>query len=80
MNRRLEKDSIDSSHAYFSVAFSQRLFECLALFIPPPPLTYLRWPDCVEVQESSRHLEDHIQSIQVLNCSSLDLNMLSVCA
>jgi hypothetical protein len=36
MNRRLEKDSIDSSHAYFSVAFSQRLFECLALFIPPP--------------------------------------------
>jgi hypothetical protein len=36
--------------------------------------------DCVEVQESVRHLEDHIQSIQVLNCSSIDLHMLSVCS
>jgi hypothetical protein len=36
--------------------------------------------DYVEVQRSSRHLQDHIQSIQVLNCSSLDLHMLSVCA
>jgi hypothetical protein len=32
----------------------------------------------VEVQESARHLEDHIQFIQVLNCSSIDLHMLSV--
>jgi hypothetical protein len=44
----------------------------LGLFITPP-LTHLRLLDCVEVQESSIHLEDHIQSIQVLNCSSLDL-------
>jgi hypothetical protein len=28
---------------------------------------------------SARHLEDHIQSIQVLNCSSIDLHTLSVC-
>jgi hypothetical protein len=37
-----------------------------------PPLTHLRLLDCVEVQESARHLEDHIQSIKVLNCSSID--------
>jgi hypothetical protein len=43
-----------------------------------PPLTHLRLLDCVEMQESERHLEDHIKSIQVLNCSSLDLHMLSV--
>jgi hypothetical protein len=79
MNRRLEKASISSPDAYFSVAVSQRLFECLGLFIPPP-LTHLRMLDCVEVQRSSRHIEDHIQSIQVLNCSSLDLHMLCVCA
>jgi hypothetical protein len=63
----------------FSVAVSQRLFGCLGLFIPSP-LTHLRLLDCVKVQRSSRHLEDHIQSIKVLNCSSLDLQMLSVCA
>jgi hypothetical protein len=32
----------------FSVTISQRLFECLGLFIPPP-LTHLRLLDCVEV-------------------------------
>jgi hypothetical protein len=63
----------------FSEAVSQRLFGCLRLFIPPP-LTHLRRLDCVEVQRSARHKEDHIQSIQVLNCSSLDLHMLFVCA
>jgi hypothetical protein len=63
----------------FSVAVSQRLFGCLGLFILPP-LTDLRLLDCVEVQRSSIHLEDHIQSIHVLNCSSIDLHMLSVCA
>jgi hypothetical protein len=63
----------------FSVTVSQRLFECLGLFISPP-LTHLRLLDYVEVPRSSRHLEDHIQSIQVLNCSSIDLHMLSVCA
>jgi hypothetical protein len=62
----------------FSKAVSQRLFGCLGLFIPPP-LTHLRLMDCMEVQRSSRHLEDHIQSIQVLFCSSLDLHMLCVC-
>jgi hypothetical protein len=71
MNRCLEKDSIGSSDAY--------LFGCLGLFIPPP-FTHLRLLDCVEVQESVRHLEDHIQSIQVLNCSFIDLHVLSVCA
>jgi hypothetical protein len=60
----------------FSVTVSQRLFECLGLFIPAP-LTHLRLLDCVEVKESPRYLEDHIQSIQVLNCSSIDLHMLS---
>jgi hypothetical protein len=78
MNRRLKKDSIGSSDTYFSEAISQQLFRCLGLFIPPP-LTHLRLLDSVEVQMSSRHLEDHIQSIQVLNCSSIDLHMLSVC-
>jgi hypothetical protein len=63
----------------FLVVVSQRLFEFLRLFIPPP-LTNLRLQDCVEVQGSARHLDDHIQSIQVLNCSSLDMHMLSVCA
>jgi hypothetical protein len=63
----------------FQRAVSQRLLECLGLFIPPP-LTHLRLLDCVEVQESARHLEDNIQSIQVLNCSSLDLHMLCLCA
>jgi hypothetical protein len=63
----------------FSVAVSQRLFGCLGIFIPPP-LTHLRVLDCVAVQESARHLEDHIQSIQVLNCSSLDLHILCVYA
>jgi hypothetical protein len=63
----------------FQRVVSQRLAECLGLFIPPP-LAHLRLLDCVEVQESSRHLEDHIQSIQVLNCSSIAFHMLSVCA
>jgi hypothetical protein len=79
MNRSPETDSIGSSDVYFSVVVSQRLFECLGLFIPPP-LTHLRLLDCVEVHESARHLEGHIQSIQVFNCSSIDLHMLSVCA
>jgi hypothetical protein len=43
----------------FSVVVSQRLFRRLGLFIPPP-LTHLRLLDYVEVQESARHLEDHI--------------------
>jgi hypothetical protein len=75
------RKSIASVHPTlpFSVTVSQRVFECLGLFIPPP-LTHLRLLDCVEVQKSSRHLEDHIQSIQVLNCSFLDLHMPSVCA
>jgi hypothetical protein len=58
----------------FQRAVSQRLAECLGLLIAPP-LTHLRLLDCVEVQESERHLEDHIQSIQVLICSSIDLHM-----
>jgi hypothetical protein len=75
------RKSIASVHLTlpFSAAFSQRLVWSLGLFIPPP-LTHLRLLDCVEVQRSSRHLEDHMQSIQVLNCSSIDLHMLSVCA
>jgi hypothetical protein len=75
----LEKIVSDHPTVLFSVAVSQRLVWCLGLFIPPP-LTHLRWLNCVEVQRSSRHIEDHIQSIQVLNCSSLDLHMLCVCA
>jgi hypothetical protein len=63
----------------FSVTVSQRLFECLGLFIPPP-ITHFRLLECVEVQESARQLQHHIQSIQVLNFSSLDLQMLCVCA
>jgi hypothetical protein len=75
------RKSIASVHPTlpFSVAVSQRLFGCLGLFIPPP-LTHLMLMDCVEVQRSSRHLEDHIQSIQVLNFSSMDLHMFCVCA
>jgi hypothetical protein len=75
------RKSIASVHPTlpFSVTISQRLFGCLGLFIPAP-LTHLRLLDCVEVQRSARHLEDHIQSNQVFNCSSLDLHMLSVCA
>jgi hypothetical protein len=77
----IPRKSIASVHPTlpFLVTISQRLFECLGLFIPPP-LTHLRLLDCVEVQRCSRHLQDHIQSIQVLNCSSSDLHMLSVCA
>jgi hypothetical protein len=77
----MPRKSIASVHPTlsFSAAFSQRLVWCLGLFIPPP-LPHLRLLDCVEVQRSSRHLEDQIQSIQVLNCSSIDLHMLSVCA
>jgi hypothetical protein len=65
--------SIASDHPTvpFSVDVNQRLVWCLGLFIPPP-LTHLRLLDYVEVQRSSRHIEDHIQSIQVLNCSSID--------
>jgi hypothetical protein len=59
----------------FSVAVSRMM----PWAIYTPPLTHLRLLDCVEVQRSSRHIEDHIQSIQVLNFSSLDLHMLSVC-
>jgi hypothetical protein len=79
MNRHLEKTTSVHSMLPFSVAVSQRLFGRHGLFIPPP-LTHLRRLDCVEVQRSSRHIEDHIQSIQVLNSSSLDLYMLCVCA
>jgi hypothetical protein len=79
MNRRLEKIASLHPTLPFSVTIIQRLFECLGLFIPPP-LTHLRMLDCVEVQESARHLQDHIQSVQVLNCSSFDLHMLCVCA
>jgi hypothetical protein len=49
----------------FQRAVCQRLAECLGLFIPPP-LTHLRLLDCAEVQESARHLEDHIQSIKCI--------------
>jgi hypothetical protein len=63
----------------FSAAFSRRLFGCLGLFIPLP-LTHLRLLDCVEVQRSVRHLEDHIQAIQLLNFSPIDLHILCVCA
>jgi hypothetical protein len=62
----------------FYVDVRQWLFGCLGLF-KHPPLTHLRLLDCVEVQRSARHLKDHIQSIQVLNCSSIDLHMLCVC-
>jgi hypothetical protein len=76
MNRRPEKSSIGSSDATF--------FSGTASLMPwaiyTPLLTHLRLLDCVEVQRSSRHIEVHIQSIQVLIWSSIDLNMLSVCA
>jgi hypothetical protein len=75
----LENIASDHPTVPFSVDFNQRLVWCLGLFIPPP-LTHLRLLDCVEVQRSSRHIEDNTQSIQVLNCSSLDLHMLCVCA
>jgi hypothetical protein len=71
--------AVDHPTVLLSAAFSLQLVWCLGLFIPPL-LAHLRLLDCLEVQESARHLEDHIQSIQVLNCSSLDLHMLSVCA
>jgi hypothetical protein len=73
------KKSITSVHLMlnFSVAISKQLFECHGLFIPPP-LTHLMLLDCVEVQRRARYLEDHIQSIQVPNCSSINLHMLSV--
>jgi hypothetical protein len=71
--------ALDHPTILLSTTFSQRLVWYLGLFIPPP-LAHLRLLDCVEVQRSSRHLEDHIQSIQVLYCSSIDLHMLSVCA
>jgi hypothetical protein len=74
-----KKIASDHPTVLLSAAFSQRLVWCLGLFIPPPP-AHLRLLDCVEVQKSSRHIEDHIQSIQVLNSSSLDLHMLCVCA
>jgi hypothetical protein len=75
------RKNIASDHltVLLSATFSQRLVWCLGLFIPPP-LTHLRLLDCVEVQESARHLEYYIKSIQVLNCSSIYLHMLSVCA
>jgi hypothetical protein len=44
---------------HFLVDISQRLFGRLELFIVPP-LTHLRLLDCVGVQRSARHLEDHI--------------------
>jgi hypothetical protein len=74
-----KKIALDHPTVLLLATFSQRLVWCLGLFIPPP-LTHLRLLDCVEVQRSARHLEDHIQSIQVLNFSSIDLHMLSVCA
>jgi hypothetical protein len=75
------RKTIASDHptVLLSAAFSQQLVSWLGLFIPPP-LSHLRFLDCVDVQESARHLENHIQSIQVLICSSLDLHMLRVCA
>jgi hypothetical protein len=63
---------------YISVAISQRLFRCFGLFIPLA-LANLRLMNCVEVQRSVRHIQDHIQSIEVLNCSSIDLHILCVC-
>jgi hypothetical protein len=53
--------SIASDHlmVLLSAAFSQRLFGCLGLFIPPS-LAHLRWLDFMDVQRSARHLEDHI--------------------
>jgi hypothetical protein len=79
MNRRPGNIASDHPTVPFLAAFSQRLVCRLGLFIPPP-LTHLRLLDCVEVQRSSRHIQDHIQSIQVLNFSFLDLHMLCVCA
>jgi hypothetical protein len=75
----LKNIALDHPTVLLSAAFSQRLVWCLEIFIPPP-LAHLGKLDCVKVQESARHLEDHIQSIQMLNCSTIDLHMLSVCA
>jgi hypothetical protein len=47
----------------------QQLYWPLGLFIPFPPHD-LRVFDCVEVQRSVTHIEDHIQAIQVLKCTS----------
>jgi hypothetical protein len=63
----------------FHRVVSQRLAECLGLFIPPP-LTHFEGAGLCGSAEEFKTLEDHIKSIQVLNCSSLDLHMLSVCA
>jgi hypothetical protein len=73
--------SIASDHlmVLLSAPLAQRLVCCLGLFIPLPPC-HLRLLNCVEVQRSARHIQDHIQSIQVLNRSSLDYYMLCVCA
>jgi hypothetical protein len=55
------RKSLASDHptVLLSTAFSQRLVWFLGLFIPCP-LAHFRLLDCVEVQESARHLEDHI--------------------
>jgi hypothetical protein len=53
---------------------------CLSSVRIIPTLNHLRLLDCVEVQKSVRHIQDHIQAIQVLNCSSIDLHMRRVCA
>jgi hypothetical protein len=74
-----KKIASDHLMVLLSAAFSKWLVWCLGLLIPPP-LAHLRLLDWVAVQESARHLQDNIQSIQVLNCSSIDLRMLSVCA
>jgi hypothetical protein len=76
------RKSIVSDHLMvllLSTDFIQRLVWSLVLFIPLPPY-HLRLLGCLEVQRSARHLEYHIQAIQVLNCSSKDLHMLCVCA
>jgi hypothetical protein len=75
----MKRGASDHPMVLVSAAFSQRLFARLGLLIPPP-LTHLRLLDCVEVQRSVRHIQDHIQAIQVLNCSSIDLHTLCVCA
>jgi hypothetical protein len=53
---------------------------CLSSVRIIPTLNHLRLLDSVEVQRSVRHIQDHIQAIQVLNCSSIDLHMRRVCA
>jgi hypothetical protein len=71
--------ALDHLVLLLSVDFSQWLFGRLGLYIPLP-LTHLRLMDCVEVQRIVRHIQDHIQAIQVLIFSSIDLHMLCVCA